>query len=108
VSAHDPARIYTASYRVWRSDNRGDSWRTVSGDLTKGLERMELPIMDRQQSWDNPWDIYAMSNYSTITSLGESPVQEGILYAGTDDGLILVTQDGGETWKSGVCGAGQP
>jgi photosystem II stability/assembly factor-like uncharacterized protein len=100
VSAHDPARIYTASYRVWRSDNRGDSWRTVSGDLTKGLERMELPIMDRQQSWDNPWDIYAMSNYSTITSLGESPVQEGILYAGTDDGLILVTQDGGETWKS--------
>ena len=79
VSAHDPARIYTASYRVWRSDNRGDSWKAISGDLTKGLERIELPIMGRKQSWDNPWDIYAMSNFSTITSLAESPVQEGIL-----------------------------
>ncbi|HKK61290.1 MAG TPA: hypothetical protein VJ951_01950 [Bacteroidales bacterium] len=99
VSAHDPARIYFASYRVWRSENRGDSWDTVSGDLTKGLKRMELPIMGRKQSWDNPWDIYAMSNYSTITSLGESPINEKILYAGTDDGLIHVTLDGGESWN---------
>lgn len=99
VSAHEPARIYTASYRVWRSENRGDSWKTVSGDLTKGLERMELPIMGREQSWDNPWDIYAMSNYSTITSLAESPRDEKILYAGTDDGLIQVTTDGGESWR---------
>lgn len=99
VSAHDPARIYTASYRVWRSHNRGDSWETVSGDLTRGLERIELPIMGRKQSWDNPWDIYAMSNYSTITSLAESPVDEGILYAGTDDGRIHATTDGGTTWK---------
>ena len=94
VSAHDPARIYTASQRVWRSDNRGDSWATVSGDLTRGLERIEQPIMGRLQSWDNPWDFLAMSNYSTITSLGESPVQDGILYAGTDDGLIHVTETG--------------
>ncbi len=99
VSAHDPARIYTASYRVWRSDNRGDSWLTVSGDLTKGLGRIEQPIMGRKQSWDNPWDFLAMSNYSTITSLGESPVRDGILYAGTDDGLIHVTRDGGKNWK---------
>jgi len=99
VSAHDPARIYTASYRVWRSDNRGDSWKTISGDLTKDKERMKLPIMGRQQSWDNAWDIYAMSNFSTITSLGESPVKDGILYAGTDDGRIHVTTDGGENWK---------
>ncbi len=99
VSAHDPARIYTASYRVWRSDNRGDSWETLSGDLTRGLERIEQPIMGRKQSWDNPWDLYAMSNYSTITSLGESPVQDGILYTGTDDGLIQVTLDGGNSWK---------
>ena len=99
VSAHDPARIYTASQRVWRSDNRGDSWETVSGDLTRGLERIEQPIMGRLQSWDNPWDFLAMSNYSTITSLGESPVQDGILYAGTDDGLIHVTEDGGASWK---------
>ncbi|MCF8226685.1 MAG: hypothetical protein K9J30_12480 [Bacteroidales bacterium] len=99
VSAHNPARIYTASYRVWRSDNRGDSWSTVSGDLTKGIERIELPIMGRKQSWDNPWDIYAMSNYSTVTSLGESPIDENILYAATDDGIIQVTKDGGANWE---------
>jgi hypothetical protein len=99
VSAHDPARIYTASYRVWRSDNRGDRWETVSGDLTKGEERIELPIMGRQQSWDNPWDISAMSNYNTITSLAESPLDEQILYAATDDGMIQVTKNGGESWR---------
>ena len=51
------------------------------------------------QSWDNAWDFVAMSKYSTITSLGESPVQDGILYVGTDDGLIQVTLDGGKNWK---------
>jgi len=105
VSAHDPARIYTASYRVWRSDNRGDSWESLSGDLTRGLERIKQPIMGRQQSWDNAWDLYAMSKYSTITSLGESPVQDGILYVGTDDGLIQVTRDGGNSWKQTEVGS---
>ncbi len=99
VSAHDPARIYTASYRVWRSDNRGDNWKTISGDLTKGEERIELPVMGRKQSWDNPWDVYAMSNYSTITSLAESPIDGQILYAATDDGIIQVTKDGGATLR---------
>jgi photosystem II stability/assembly factor-like uncharacterized protein len=99
VSPHDPARIYTASYRVWRSDNRGDSWRTISGDLTRNQERLTLPIMGKQQSWDNAWDISAMSTYNTITSLAESPVREGLIYAGTDDGLIQVTEDGGENWR---------
>jgi photosystem II stability/assembly factor-like uncharacterized protein len=99
VSPHDPARIYTASYRVWRSENRGNSWTTISGDLTRGLERIELPIMGRKQSWDNPWDVYAMSNYSTITSIAESPVKEGVFYVGTDDGLIQATTDGGESWR---------
>jgi len=105
VSAHDHARIYTASYRVWRSENRGDSWTAVSGDLTKGIDRMQLPMMGKQQSWDNAWDMFAMSNYSTITSLGESPVKDGILYAGTDDGLIQVTTDGGKTWKKTELGS---
>ncbi len=99
VSPHDPARIFTGSYRVWRSDNRGDSWKAISPDLTKNQERMALPIMGRVQSWDNPWDVYAMSTYNTITSLSESPLQEGLVYAGTDDGIIQVTNDSGETWK---------
>lgn len=99
VSPHDPKTLYFASQRVWKSTNRGDSWEPISGDLTKDLERIELPIMGKKQSWDNAWDIYAMSNYSTITSLAESPKQEGLIYAGTDDGLIQVTENGGESWK---------
>ena len=99
VSPHKPERIYFASHRVWRSENRGDSWTAVSGDLTRDQERMSLPIMGRQQGWGNPWDLNAMSEYNTITSLAESPIQEGLIYAGTDDGLIQVTEDGGQNWR---------
>ena len=99
VSPHNPASIFYASQRVWRSDDRGDSWTAISGDLTKDQERMSMPIMGRQQSWDNPWDLNAMSEYNTITSLAESPIQEGLIYAGTDDGLIQVTEDGGQHWR---------
>ena len=99
VSAHDPTRLYFASYRVWRSDNRGDEWTAVSEDLTRNERRIGLPIMGQTQSWDNPWDVYAMSNYNTITSLGESPLNEDLLYAGTDDGIIQVTEDGGANWR---------
>jgi len=100
VSPHQPTRIYFASQRVWRSDDRGDSWRAISGDLTRDQERLALPIMGRTQSWDNAWDVSAMSNYNTITSLAESPAQEGLLWAGTDDGLLQVTTDGGSNWRS--------
>jgi len=99
VSPHNPARLYFASYRVWKSENRGDDWEPISGDLTRNEERLTLPIMGRKQSWDNAWDVGAMSNYNTITSLAESPVQEGLLYAGTDDGFIQVTENGGENWN---------
>jgi photosystem II stability/assembly factor-like uncharacterized protein len=99
VSPHDPARIYYASQRVWRSDDRGDSWRTLSGDLTRNQDRMLFEYMDRQWSWDAPWDVLAMSAYNTITSLSESPQLDGLIYAGTDDGLIQVTEDGGENWR---------
>jgi photosystem II stability/assembly factor-like uncharacterized protein len=99
VSPHNPTRLYFASQRVWRSDNRGDEWTSISKDLTRNQNRIALPIMGGQQSWDNAWDIDAMSNYNTITSLAESPKQEGLLYAGTDDGIIQTTEDGGATWN---------
>ena len=98
VSSHNPQRLYFASQRVWRSENRGDSWIPISPDLTKDQERIALPIMGRVQSWDNPWDVGAMSNYNTITSITESPLNENIIYAGTDDGIIQVTIDGGANW----------
>ena len=99
VSPHNPATIYFASQRVWRSDNRGDSWTAISPDLTRNEERMNLPIMGKQQSWDNAWDVRAMSVFNSITSISQSPIDEGVIYAGTDDGIIQVTSDGGENWR---------
>ena len=98
MSPHDPATLYFASYRVWKSTNRGDDWTAISGDLTRNEERLSLPIMGRKQSWDNAWDVGAMSNYNTITSLSESPLRAGLIYAGTDDGFIQVTTNGGTQW----------
>ncbi|NIP18718.1 MAG: glycosyl hydrolase [Xanthomonadales bacterium] len=100
ISPHDPARLYFASQRVWRSDDRGDSWTAISGDLSFGRDRLTLPMMDRVWSWDSNWDLWAMSQYGTITSLSESPLVEGLLYAGTDDGRVQVSEDGGANWRA--------
>ncbi|MGI9606637.1 MAG: WD40/YVTN/BNR-like repeat-containing protein, partial [Acidimicrobiales bacterium] len=99
ISPHEHARIFVASQRVWRSDDRGDSWSAISGDLTRGRNRYELPTGDRVWSVDALYDHMAMSAYATITTLSESPVSEGTLYAGTDDGVVQVTDDGGGTWR---------
>lgn len=99
VSAHDPKRLYFASQRLWRSDDRGDSWVPVSGDLTKNGNRLHQPVMGRTWSVEAGWDLYAMSQYHTIANVAESPVDENILWVGTDDGLIQVTTDGGKNWK---------
>ena len=93
VSQHDPKRVYFASYRLWRSDNRGDEWTAISEDLTRNQDRMLLNIMGRKWSWEGGWDFRAMSQYNTITSIAESPIDEDILYVGTDDGLIQATSD---------------
>lgn len=100
VSPHKPTRLYFASHRLWRSDNRGDEWHAVSGDLTRNQDRMNMPIMGRRQSWDAGWDLESMSTYNTITSISESPQVEGLLYVGTDDGLLQISDDGGESWRA--------
>ncbi|MGI9206094.1 MAG: VPS10 domain-containing protein [Woeseiaceae bacterium] len=99
ISPHDPETLYFASFRVWRSDNRGDSWQSISGDLTRNQDRLQQPLMGRRWSVDSNWDVSAMSQYNTITSLSESPVVAGLIYAGTDDGLIQVSEDGGANWR---------
>jgi photosystem II stability/assembly factor-like uncharacterized protein len=99
ISPHNPETLYFASYRVWRSNDRGDSWQTISGDLTRDQDRTKLPLMGRLWSADSNWDLGAMSQYNTITSLSESAVVEGLVYAGTDDGLIHVSDDGGANWR---------
>ncbi|MEL6528442.1 MAG: glycosyl hydrolase [Pseudomonadota bacterium] len=99
VSQHQPTRLYHASQKLWRSDDRGDTWRAISPDLTRNQDRLQLPIQGRKWSWDAGWDLLAMSQYNTIANIGESPLNENLLYVGTDDGLIQVTENGGETWR---------
>lgn len=99
VSPHSPTTIYFAAEKLFRSEDRGDSWTAISDDLTRNQERFELPIMGKKQSWDSPWDVDAMGVFNTITSIAESPVQQDLLYVGTDDGLIQISENGGADWR---------
>lgn len=108
ISPHDDARVWFGAKKLFRSDDRGDSWRAVSGDLSRGLDRFTLPLMGRVWSIDALWDLMAMSEYGNITSISESPVVPGLLYVGTDDGLIQVSEDGGANWRRVDSIAGLP
>ena len=99
ISPHASDRLYFASQRLWRSDNRGDSWTAISGDLTTNRNRYELEMMDRVWSVNALYHNGAMSKYATITAISESPITEGVLYTGSDDGLINITEDGGAGWR---------
>ncbi|MEM8924114.1 MAG: glycosyl hydrolase [Actinomycetota bacterium] len=108
LSPHRPGRLYVASQRVWRSDDRGDSWTAISPDLTTDAKRLELPTGGRVWSVDALYDHLAMSTYATITDVSESPVVEGLLYVGTDDGRLHVSEDGGGTWRAAGAPPGLP
>ncbi len=98
VSPHDSDRIYFGSQRLWASDDRGDSWTALSGDLTTDTDRYTLPYMGRVWSIDALHDNGAMSQYATLTTISESPVAAGTIYTGSDDGLIHATTDAGASW----------
>ena len=108
VSPHNPDRIYYGSQRIWRSDDRGSSWTPISGDLTQGRNRYEQPFMGRVWSVDALHDNGAMSKYSTITSISESPVASGLLVVGTDDGLVQVSSNAGGSWSRAAALPGLP
>ncbi len=99
ISPHSHTRIYFGSKKLHRSDDRGDSWTSISPDLSKNQNRYELPTMGKVPSVDDGYDLRAMSRFGNITSISESPLVEGLIYVGTDDGLIQVTEDGGENWR---------
>lgn len=98
VSPHNSKTLYFGSQRVWKSTDRGDSWQAVSEDLTTNTNRYTLEMMDQVPSVDALYDNGAMSKYATLTGISESPVQVGVLFTGSDDGLIHVSADGGSSW----------
>jgi photosystem II stability/assembly factor-like uncharacterized protein len=100
ISPHDSSTLYFGTQRVWKSDDYGDSWTAISGDLTRDEDRVRRPVMGRTWSYDAPRDLYAMSQFNTVTSLSESPLVAGLIYAGTDDGLIQISENGGESWRT--------
>ncbi|UCF20894.1 MAG: glycosyl hydrolase [Gemmatimonadota bacterium] len=99
ISPHSNTRLYFGAQILFRSDDRGDSWRAVSPDLTRNLDRNQLPVMGQVWSVDAVSKNRSTSFYGTIVALAESPLVEGLLYAGTDDGLIQVSEDGGDHWR---------
>ncbi len=99
VSPHAPGRLYYGGHRLYRSDDRGDNWTPVSGDLTRNLDRSEMLIMGRIWPEDAVGLHLFTTTMSVITTFDESPLVEGLIYVGTDDGLVQVTEDGGESWR---------
>ncbi|MEE8138363.1 MAG: glycosyl hydrolase, partial [Thermoanaerobaculia bacterium] len=99
LSPHSHTRLYFAANRLFRSDDRGDTWRAVSPDLTRQIDRNRLEVMGRVWSVDAVAKNRSTSFYGNIVSLAESPLVEGLIYAGTDDGLVQVTEDGGVNWR---------
>src|SRR5690606_25864978 len=94
-----PDRLYILGSRLYRSDDRGDNWRAVSPDITKQIDRDTLTIMGRQWPADAVWKNVYTNDISIGMALDESPLVEGLLYVGTDDGLIQVSEDGGANWR---------
>ncbi len=99
ISPHSPTRLYFACQRLFRSDDLGNSWTAVSPDLSRQLDRDQLPVFGKIQSIDAVAKNMSTSNYGNIVSLSESAIVEGLIYVGTDDGLIQITEDGGRNWR---------
>jgi photosystem II stability/assembly factor-like uncharacterized protein len=100
ISPHNHNRLYVLANVLFRSDNRGDAYTAVSGDLTRQLNRDTFTVMGRKWGPDAVNRNLYTNDLSVGTALDESPMREGLLYIGTDDGLIQISENGGKTWRS--------
>lgn len=99
ISPHDANTLYAGTNHLWKSTDRGDTW-TDLGDLTTKVNRRELLIMG-QRAGDSTASLDdGIPYYPTLSAIAESPVQRGLLYAGTDDGNLQVSRDDGKTWTN--------
>ncbi|HEX2721409.1 MAG TPA: hypothetical protein VHM24_00725 [Gemmatimonadaceae bacterium] len=98
ISPHDHNTVYFGAQYFFRSPNRGDSWEQLGGDLTRNLDRDKLPLMGKVWPKDAVARHAGTADFGNISTIDESPIRKGLLYVGTDDGLIQVTRDGGATW----------
>ncbi|HMZ03980.1 MAG TPA: glycosyl hydrolase [bacterium] len=98
VSRHKANRLYFGANILFRSDDRGHSWKAISKDMSRGLDRNKLSVMGRVWSIDAVAKNGSTDIYGQLVSIAESPLDENVLYTGTDDGLIHVSRDGGASW----------
>jgi hypothetical protein len=99
ISAHSPARLYFAGNHLYRSDDRGDTWRCVSPDLTRQLDPANQEVMGQTWGDDAVQKNRFTTSLSVSSALDESSLLEGLLFIGTDDGLVQVSENSGETWR---------
>ncbi len=98
ISPHDNKTIYFCANKVFKSTNRGDDWTTISPDLSQQIDRNKLPVMGQVWSIDAVMKNRSTTIYGNIVAFDESPLKKGLLYAGTDDGLVQVSENGGDSW----------
>lgn len=99
ISPHKPTRIFYAAEKVFQSDDRGENWKVISPDLTRQMDRNKLKVMGRVWGVDTIAKNASTSRWGAIIALSESPLKEGLIYVGSDDGVISVTEDGGKNWR---------
>ena len=99
ISPHSHTRLYFAADKLFRSDDRGDSWQVLSGQLSRGLDRDKLAVMGKIWSIDAVAKNASTAFFGNASALAESPGKEGLIYIGTDDGLLQITEDGGKSWR---------
>lgn len=97
ISPHSNTRLYCVAERVFRSDDRGDNWTIISDDITRQIDRNTWKVMDKYWSIDAVKKNVSTSQFGMGVAFDESPVKENLLYVGTDDGVISITQDA-KTW----------
>ena len=98
ISPHKHTRLYFSANKVFKSEDRGNTWEAISPDLSRQLDRNTFPIMDKVWSMDAVAKNRSTTIYGNIVAFDESPKQEGLLYAGTDDGLVQVSENTGGSW----------
>jgi photosystem II stability/assembly factor-like uncharacterized protein len=97
ISPHDPATIYAGGQHLFRSRDRGTSWEDL-GDMTTGVDRSTLPLMGRMPDENTLSIDDGVPYYPGIVAIAESPRRKGLLYVGTDDGRLRMSNDEGRTW----------
>jgi photosystem II stability/assembly factor-like uncharacterized protein len=95
VSPHDPRVIYHGANVLFRTEDGGQTWKALSGDLTRN-DKSKQKFSGGPLTGDNT----GVEIYCTIFALAESPLRQGLIWAGSDDGLVHVTRDGGKTWAN--------